>query len=452
MKRQLKHMLCLLLLCAASGCESFLDEKPDKALVVPATLRDLEALLDDHSVIANNYPSIAEISADNYYLTDSDWAGLPEEEYRRAYIWEKARVFLPRRNDWYYAYRSVYSANTVLETVEKIQRTPAEASRWDNVKGQALFVRGSSFLQATLLWAPVYREGTAATDIGIPLRLGTDFNEPSVRASVEQSFQRIIQDLKAAVPLLPVTPVHVIRPSRPAAYGLLARTYLYMGNYPLAEVYADSALQLNATLMNYNSLNAAASFPITRFNPEVVQHTLLMSLNPSLAISRARIVPELYNSYATDDLRKTVFFRSNGDGSFAFKGSYSNSGLFGGIATDELYLTRAEARARQGKVLEALDDLNTLLITRWKVGTFVPLAADDQAEALAIILQERRKELVMRGLRWMDLKRLSRDGAGVTLTRTINGQSYTLPPHDPRYALPIPEDVIELSGMQQNPR
>ncbi|MEJ8802139.1 RagB/SusD family nutrient uptake outer membrane protein [Pontibacter sp. H249] len=451
MKRQFNYILCLLL-CAATSCESFLDERPDKALVVPATLQDLEALLDDHAVIANNYPSMTEVSADNYYLTDADWAGLPEEEYRRAYTWEKDRVFIPSRNDWYFAYRSVYSANTVLETVGKIQRTPAEAARWDNVKGQAMFVRASSFLQAALLWAPVYRENTAATDLGIPLRLDTDFNKPSVRSSVQQSFQRIIKDLKAASPLLPVTPVHVIRPSRPAAYGLLARTYLYMGNYPLAEAYADSSLQLNAMLMNYNSLNATASFPIARYNPEVILHSLFMSLNPSLAISRARIVPELYGSYDANDLRKSVFFRSNGDGSFAFKGSYSNSGLFGGIATDELYLTRAEARARQGKIPEALGDLNTLLATRWKEGTFVPLTTDDQAEALQLILQERRKELVMRGLRWMDLKRLNRDGAGITLTRTVNGQTYTLPPNDPRYALPIPDDVMELSGMQQNPR
>ena len=71
---------------------------------------------------------------------------------------------------------------------------------------------------------------------------------------------------------------------------------------------------------------------------------------------------------------------------------------------------------------------------------------------MALILLERRKELLMRGLRWMDLKRLNMEGAAITLTRTVNGQVYTLPPNDLRYALPIPEDVIAISGMQQNPR
>ncbi len=58
----------------------------------------------------------------------------------------------------------------------------------------------------------------------------------------------------------------------------------------------------------------------------------------------------------------------------------------------------------------------------------------------------------MRGLRWADLKRLNRDGANITLTRTVNGQVFTLPPNDLRYAIAIPENVIEIGSIQQNPR
>jgi hypothetical protein len=76
----------------------------------------------------------------------------------------------------------------------------------------------------------------------------------------------------------------------------------------------------------------------------------------------------------------------------------------------------------------------------------------DATEALNIILIERRKELLMRGLRWMDIKRLNKEDAGIVMKRTINGQTYTLLPNDLRYSFPIPEDVISLSGMQQNPR
>ena len=73
--------------------------------------------------------------------------------------------------------------------------------------------------------------------------------------------------------------------------------------------------------------------------------------------------------------------------------------------------------------------------------------------ALAKVLTERRKELLMRGLRWTDLRRLNRDSRfAVTLSRTVQGQEYLLPPGDPRYTLLIPNEVIVNSGIAQNSR
>jgi hypothetical protein len=92
------------------------------------------------------------------------------------------------------------------------------------------------------------------------------------------------------------------------------------------------------------------------------------------------------------------------------------------------------------------------MVKRWKENTFIPIVINNADSALAVILQERRKELLMRGLRWMDIKRLNEEGAGIIVTRKINGQVINLSPKDPRFALPIPEDVIALSGMKQNPR
>ena len=60
----------------------------------------------------------------------------------------------------------------------------------------------------------------------------------------------------------------------------------------------------------------------------------------------------------------------------------------------------------------------------------------------------------MRGLRWTDLRRLNRDPRyAVTLTRSINGTTYMLPPNDARYVYPIPDAVIAANpGMEQNVR
>lgn len=443
-------MLSVSLMILVSGCEKFLDEKPDKSLAVPHTLKDLQALLDQYPLINHNDPSAGEVSADDYYLTDADWAARKETD-QNMYLWQKHNLFDIAINDWFRTFRPVYFSNTALENIPGIPVTQFNRDEWNNVKGQALFYRAKAFLQASFIWTVAYDENSAASDQGLPLRLNSDFNEVSVRSDLKATYTQIIADLKEAVRTLALKPVHVIRPSKPAAYGLLARVYLAMRKYEQAGLYADSCLKLKPDLLDYNTLNPSATYPVPQFNAEVIFESYFPPA-PPVSNNRAKIVPELYQMYAPNDLRKVVFFRTNTDGSRAFKGSYDpNGALFSGVASDEMYLIRAECFARAGKVTEAMIDLNTLLRKRWKTGTFTDFKAANTAEALNLILAERRKELLMRGLRWMDIKRLNREGGGIILSRTINGKTYTLQPNDPRYALSIPEEIIELSKMVQNP-
>jgi hypothetical protein len=127
--------------------------------------------------------------------------------------------------------------------------------------------------------------------------------------------------------------------------------------------------------------------------------------------------------------------------------------MFSGIANDEVYLNRAEARVRNGNVNGALEDINALLVKRWRTGTFTPIIETNAAALLNIILAERRKELLFRGNRWTDLRRLNKDvNLSKTLSRALNGIEYTLPPNDERYVYPIPFQEISISGIVQNPR
>ena len=99
-----------------------------------------------------------------------------------------------------------------------------------------------------------------------------------------------------------------------------------------------------------------------------------------------------------------------------------------------------------------MQDLNALLTSRFKQGTFQPYNATNPQDALQLILEERRKELVCRGLRFTDLRRLNKEGAGIMLSRVVNSKTYQLAPNDLRYTLPIPNDAIEGSLIVQNPR
>lgn len=447
--------LLLLITFLFGSCDSFLDESPDKKLALPSTLQDMQALLDNHSVMNQNSPAGSSVtSADNIYLPSVTWNAMSNESERRKYTWEKDNLFRMgyRPNHWYNVFQPIYHANTVLESLSGIPRTAANASTWDDVKGQASFYRGEALLAAAYVWALAYDEATASTDLGLPLRLGTSFHEQLVRASVRDTYEQVMRDLREAATLLPAGTQHPVRPSKPAAYAVLARACLSMRKYVEAGAYADSSLALYDGLLDYNQLSATPTYPLPAFNAEVLHHNIFGGVQ-SLTIGNARVDTLLYASYAADDLRRTLFFRRNADGTNAFRGSYAgSSSYFAGAATNEVYLIQAEARARTGDVTGAMESLNKLLRTRWKTDTFQEYAADNAAGALELILQERRKELLFRGLRWMDIKRLNREGAGIALQRVLNGNTYLLPPGDPRFALAIPEDVIEQSGMQQNPR
>lgn len=434
------------------SCSKYLDKKPDQKLTVPSTLKDFQAILDYYLRVNQFSPGAGEACTDNFYLTTQDYNAMKSDEERRLYTWQNDFLFKPFPNDWSYSWDNIFRANTILDNINTVQRTQANSLDWDNIKGQALVLRAKCMLQIAFVWCKTYDSVTAAADLGLPLRLSSDFNLPSVRASVADTYKRILTDLTESVPLLPNAPLHVMRFAKPAAYALLARTYLSMRQYEKAGLYADSCLQLYYSLLDYNSLSATASYTFARFNPEVIWESYCFIHEP-LYPNNAKIDSILFSSYETNDLRKTLFFKSNGNGTYAFKGSYEGTGnLFDGIATDEIYLIRAECKARAGDKLAAMADLNTLLSKRYKSGTFVPLTAPDAAAAMATILEERRKELVFRCLRWADIKRLNKEGANIILQRNINNQLYTLPPNDPRYAIAIPEDVISLSGMQQNPR
>jgi starch-binding outer membrane protein, SusD/RagB family len=445
--------------------KTFLAAKPDNALVVPATVEDLQALLDNDAYMNGSSaqsqggpsPGLLIAGTDDYFLPDAVYNTLGLYS-KNVYVWDKDDPYggLSPIVDWAAPYRVVFYANLALEQLAQISRGGAATADWDNVKGSALFFRAHSFFQLAQVFAAPYDKATAASQQGIPLRLSADINEKISRASLQQTYQRIVADLEEAVPLLPVNPKYKTRPSKPAAYALLARTCLTMHNYQKAGLYADSCLRLYNTLLNYNTLNAASNNPFPGRNAEVIFHCLLQS-NPNqfYTPSNARVDTVLYGSYTANDLRRSLFFRLRETGRYSFKGSYDgSSSLFTGIAADEVYLIRAECLARAGNSTEALDYLNTLLATRWKTGTFIPFTAAGAEEALEIILRERRKELLMRGLRWTDLRRLNTDNRfALTLSRVVNGQAISLPPGDNRYTWPIPPDVIGFNpSMPQNPR
>lgn len=446
-------MLTLLLF---SGCKKFLEEKSDKSLSIPTTVDDFQAMLNSYGNLNIDFIAAGEVSSDDYYLTDNDFNSLYYESDKRLYTWQPdyvARPLSSAGDEWYNCYKPIYICNSVLQGLEDNNLTGAKA---DNIKGQALVFRAVRYLDGVQIWAPAYNKQTANTDLGMVLRLDPDMNIPSVRSSVQQTYDLIIQDLTDAIKLLPTEQLSASLPAKATAYSLLARTYLFMGEYEKALQNAEAALgNTNAQVIDFNTLDPNTDFPIPTIN-NVSQEMMLWSVTlytDQLDQSIAKIEPALYNMYDNGDLRKVIYFGKNDDNSYFFKGTHlGTSGLTNSPTPAELLLTIAECNARLGDLSKATNALNQLLVKRWKTSDFIPQSFSNNEIALQTILKERRKELVMRGLRWADLKRLNRNGANITLIRTVNGQVFSLPPNNLRWAIAVPENVVEIGGIQQNPR
>jgi len=443
----------LSLVALLSGCKKYLDKKSNDALVIPSTLADLQGLLDDGFTMNQVTPSLPESSADDYFLPEKVAAAMPTG-YRDIYTWELKQYNY--QNDWSKNYLPVYNANVCLEKVSEIAKTPANEQQWDNVKGAALFFRAYSFLNLAWEYAKAYDEDSSTVDPGIVLRLSSDFNIPSKRSTVGENYKQIISDAKESLTYLPVNVIEPMRPSRAAAYGLLSRIYLSMRMYDSSLKYASACLSIQNELMDFNGdaditqLSGAA--PFRKFNKETIFYTQMNGNVPLHTYSNCFIDTVLYSLYDSNDLRREAFFDAN-NGYHKFKGSYTGNRnmLFTGIATDEIYLTKAECMVRLGNIAEGLDVLNQLMVKRWNIAsTYTPLTADTEEKALNLILKERRKELLIRGLRWIDIKRLNKEGFNIIPERKFGGMVYKLPPNDNRYALPIPSDIINLTGMKQN--
>jgi hypothetical protein len=446
-----------------SSChkDHFLDNKPNTTLVVPTSLSDFQALLDNTNVVGLT-PVLGEMSADNFYLSTPFWQNIDTREHN-AYIWA-ADIYNGQGlvDDWDIPYQQVFYSNVVLQGLPIMKVDITNAAQWNTIMGSALFTRAFAFFNLAQVFAPAYDLNSNSNPLGIPLRLSPDVNLSSTRSTVGETYQQILSDLQKAVPLLPtaVPANNLNRPSRPAALALLARVYMSMRNYPMAGAYADSSLRLYPILMRYDSIpvDTNSSFPVPRMNIETLYQSsflhytqvLVGLFNPQACV----IDSGLYRSYGSNDLRRLVFYKTTSSGSPYLKGTYNGSFYpFSGLATDEMYLVRAECAARAGDKDGALADVNTLLSYRYRKGSFVPFTAGSSAEALDTILLERRKELAFRGLRWTDLRRLNKEGANIVLTRNIGGTVYTLHPTDSNlYTLPIPPDVLNLSGIRPNPR
>ena len=160
--------------------------------------------------------------------------------------------------------------------------------------------------------------------------------------------------------------------------------------------------------------------------------------------------PDLLSQYLPQDSRFENFISDTKQGQTAlFSRKYVGAiGPFTDnvplIRLSELYLIRAEARIRQGKLAEGLSDLNTIRARRFPAAFNSAVTTTDPAEAISAVFAERRLELFFEGHRFFDLKRTGQD--------IRKGATGPIQYSDVRVLAPIPQAQVELNKLLvQNP-
>ncbi|ERJ58811.1 RagB/SusD family nutrient uptake outer membrane protein [Sphingobacterium paucimobilis] len=446
-----------LLFCLSSCDSSFLEVKPSMEIDLLTDYDDLENLLENGFVFGKT-GNLKLAACDDYYIVSrKDYDAMPSMTEKNVYVWnERPFAGEPNQADWNGQYKAVFYANAVLDRLAEIDDS-GNGKRRDFIRGTALFYRAYAYADMVTAFCPVFDPTDEDVGSGLPLRRSADIDKMEGRSSVHQTYSFIITDLLEAVDLLDGKPFPLNNPNRAsqeAAFALLARLYLAMGDYPNATLYADHCLQKYDKLIDYNSICLSCATPFEKDLSEVIyfsnhytNNAFLTSINEILFLAVDTLLLEKYSPH---DLRFPIMYMKNRVGNYNKKRGYILGGGydFSGLATDEIYLIRAEGYARTGQHDLAIADINTLLKNRFETGRYTDIQNIPDDQLLELILDERRKSLAWRGLRWSDLKRLNKEGWNINLYRDLDGTMFHLPPNSSFYVFPIPEEETIISTVK----
>ncbi len=474
------------------GCKKYLDVLP-RGISVAKTTTDFRKLMDD--VDNQRYPfSLSQTTAwvdalsDDMYADSAKWLTFTttREHVKNLYAFESDVWTYDALVDditWKNQYYIVSLMGTILLEIEKVTDNPVLKKQ---LVAEARVHRAYAYLNLVNVYAKHYNAQTASSDKGIPMYEDASSLPALNRASVQQVYDYIIAELNKALPDLPDDYTsYAHRPSKAAAHAILARSYLYMGNYPEAFINAEKVLVIRDFLNDYNTLYTG-TIDLTTYlvgmsrttDNEVILHKttskgVLLNTYMQLDTTSFNL---LYPGYVVVtvakvdnyDLRRTLKFTGfNTAGKMTGKvvtynktyntwykkdGSNSSQADNIHIGTPEMYLIRAECNARAGQLQKALDDINLIRLKRFKTGTYTNKTLADfgsnQQAVLQEVLTERRRELYGMELRTFDIKRLN-----LPLTRYIGSYRIDVPAGDPRFVWPIFTGYIDMNPeLEQNPR
>jgi starch-binding outer membrane protein, SusD/RagB family len=314
---------------------------------------------------------------------------------------------------WSSIYNAVYIANFLLERLPDVPGVKT-ATR-DRVIAVSRFLRGYSYFIA------LYTFG------GVPEVLSTsiEINSKIPRASEAEIRNLIIDDYNAALGVLTTEPTNAGYASDFAVRAALAKYFLYIKDWPQAESFSSQVISSNKYALEPSYASVVnKDFP----TESIFEMGYSISDDPgtdsniglnNLFVGRREVIPSnqiilaLSSNESGDRFASIKFDPENLKGTdngwavakYGTKDEDNNNVMVMRLA--EMYLIRAEARARQAKITGvngAIADVNVLR-TRANAPT---ITTANQSQMIQLIEDERRYELAFEGHRWYDLVRTGR--------------------------------------------
>ncbi len=368
---------------------------------------------------------------------------------------------------WIQPFFLIYQANACIEGVENSTGISAIGKR--QFIGEAKFMRAFSYFYLVNFFGDV------------PLITTTDYHSNSLTSRTPKMtvYQAIISDLTDAQNLLSADYSYSngerIRANKFAATALLARAYLYVGDYKNAE--AQSSLIINNSLYSLSPLTGVSSVFMKNSSEAILQLQLNATRNPYNAtpegynfnLKNASTFPtdylssQLLNSFETGDQRKTAWVASTTYMGTVYYYPYkykvgplqslANAPLteyYMILRLAEQYLIRAEAEANgYGAGLSgAVNDINVI---RHRAGLLNYTGAADKNSLLTAIIQERKIEFFAEWAnRWLDLKRLGQIDQVMMIATPLKNTGTTWQSYQQLYPIPLSELQAD-PNLTQNP-
>jgi len=379
---------------------------------------------------------------------------------------------------WDVMYTVIMLTNNVIENIEKGNvktTTTADEASLNDIKGQALAIRALAHFDLVRLYGLPYLKPGAPASLGVPIvDKVLAAQDKLTRNTVAEVYTQVISDLTTAIPLLKTTKSHG-KLNQYGAKALLARVYLYKGDYDNAFIQAKDVITSGGCTL-YTPANWVASWKSTFGSESIFELSISTSDATNLGNSSLTSFysPMYYNSaflagaVASDkylnllkedltDVRWGVMDIDEYGNSIRnptrdipgrngwikkYMGDKSGDAITATnvkvVRLSEIYLIASEAALKKTTpdLASAVTYLNAI---RARALALTPATVSmTTAQLETLILNERAKELVGEGHRFFDLMRLGKtvvfddpstkfnepilagDGRGVTVTWDFN--------------------------------